>query len=142
MLDLIRRHSLIIRYVFAGGTGALVNLAVLYIATDIFGVWYLASTVLSFTIAFLVSFLLQKFWAFRDKRQEGMHGQVFFYLFTGIFNMIVNTLLMYTLVDKLHIHYMISQVIVGGTIALWSFFIYRYVIFKTEVTAEVHTTNA
>ncbi|HEY9583303.1 MAG TPA: GtrA family protein [Candidatus Paceibacterota bacterium] len=126
---LIKRHAMIVRYVIAGGTAALVDLILLYVGTEVFHVWYLSSAIFAFTIAFIVSFLMQKFWAFRDSRTDGMHGQLLSYLFVLIFNMGVNTTFIYILVEHGNQHYLIAQIISGAVIALWSFFIYRRVIF-------------
>ena len=130
MLELVRRHAMVIRYLIAGGTAASVDISILYLATEVFGVWYLSSAVFAFTMAFIVSFLLQKFWAFRDRRVEGMHGQLLSYLFVLILNMILNTAFIYFLVENGNQHYIISQIISGAVIALWSFFIYRFIIFR------------
>ncbi len=130
MLELISKYSLLIRYVISGGTAALVDIVILYIATEYFGVWYLASAVFAFTLAFIVSFLLQKFWAFRDTRTQAMHGQLFSYLGVLVVNMILNTWFIYYLVEHGNQHYVIAQIISGAVIALWSFFIYRFVIFR------------
>jgi len=134
MIELIKRHAMIVRYVISGGTAALVDLLLLYLATEVFGVWYLSSAVFAFTIAFIVSFLLQKFWAFRDKRTDGMHGQLLIYLCVLIFNMLINTSFIYFLVEHGNQHYLIAQIISGAIIALWSFFIYRFLIFREGAT--------
>lgn len=108
----------------------MVDIILLYIATDVLGVWYLSSAIFAFTVAFIVSFLLQKFWAFRDKRTDGMHGQLLTYLFVLIANMVLNTTFIYLLVEHGNQHYVIAQIISGAVIALWSFFIYRFFIFR------------
>lgn len=141
MIELVRRYQMIVRYVIAGGSGAVVGLAISYVATDIFGLWYLASVVLSFTLAFIISFLMQKFWAFRDKRTDGMHGQLLLYLVVLVINMLINTSFIYFLVEHGNQHYLIAQIISGAVIALWSFFLYRYLIFKENTFDESKVTE-
>ena len=130
MLSIFGRYAMIARYIIAGGTAALTDLVILFLATEIFHVWYLSSAVFAFTLAFIVSFIMQKFWAFRDARKEGMHGQLLTYLFVLIANMTINTYFIYFLVEHGNQHYLIAQIISGAVIALWSFFIYRKFIFK------------
>lgn len=56
------------RYLISGGTAAAVYLALVYVLTDLAGVWYLASTTIGFVVAFLVSFSLQKLWTRSEER--------------------------------------------------------------------------
>lgn len=130
VIKLIRYYEMIIRYVIAGGTAAVTNLVLLYVATEVFHVWYLASDVFAFTIAFIVSFLMQKFWAFRDRRTDGMHGQLLTYLVVMVINLFINTYLVYFFTEKAHVYYLLSQILAAGLIAIWSFFVYRKFIFS------------
>lgn len=120
----------IIKYLIAGGTGAFVNLALLYVLTEIFGLWYLISTSLAFLTSFFVSFLLQKFWTFGDNDREKMYRQMAAYLAVALANLSLNGLLMYFLVGSFRLWYILAQVFVAGAIAVESYFIYKIFIFK------------
>jgi len=117
------------RFLLAGGTGAAVNLFFLYLFTDFFGLWYLYSSVLSFCLAVWVSFTLQKFWVFQDKSRVWLSRQVLLFLAVAVFNLFLNTGLMYVLVDFLRLYYLLAQIIVAGIIATGSFLTYRNFIF-------------
>jgi putative flippase GtrA len=119
-----------VKYVIAGGTAAAVDIGILYILTDLAHIWYLLSAVLAFAVAFVVSFTLQKFWTFRDRSTENLHAQAGLYLAVALFNLCLNTALMYLLVDIFDIWYVFSQIFVGIFIASFSFFIYRIFVFK------------
>lgn len=127
---LILKHSQIIKYIISGGTAAAVNILFLYIFTDFFGIWYLYSGVISFIIAFGVSFLLQKFWTFQDKATHNVHKQATIYLIVSILNLVWNTFLLYIFVDVIHMWYLLAQICAGAIVALSSFFIYKKFIFK------------
>ena len=119
----------LIKYFLAGGVVVAVNLAVLYTLTDIFGIFYLYSTVLSNLVAFCVSFVLQKYWTFRDHSRENAHKQFAVYLLLQIANVSTNAGLMYVFVTYLHIWYILSQVIIGFLLALVVFVINKLFIF-------------
>jgi putative flippase GtrA len=55
-----------VKYVVSGGSAAIVDIVALYVFTDLFGIWYILSAILAFISAFFVSFLLQKYWTFKD----------------------------------------------------------------------------
>ena len=122
----------LLAYLFSGGSAALVSLSILYFLTDILGWWYLASTVVAFCVAFMVSFLLQKYWTFRDTSKDDGHRQKMLYLFVALANLVLNTGLMYFFVDIVHIwgEHMIAQILTSAILAIESFFVYRAFIFR------------
>jgi putative flippase GtrA/glycosyltransferase involved in cell wall biosynthesis len=119
-----------IKYVISGGTAAFVDLALLYILTDVFRIWYLYSATLAFLAAFFVSFYLQKFWTFRDNCRKKIRRQMVLYFAVGAGNLGINAAGMYLLVDRFNVMYIWAQVLIGALIAVSSFLIYKFVIFK------------
>lgn len=131
-----RRYARVLRYLVAGGTAAFVDLGILYLLTDWFGMHYLLSATLAFVIAFCVSFFLQKFWTFGDETRDRMHAQATVYFVIAVANVFANLGLMYLLVDVFGIWYMLAQIFVGAAIACYSFLIYRTFVFKTQIHAD------
>lgn len=129
----IYNYKIYIKYIISGGTAAFVDLALLYILTDILGIWYLLSASLAFVVAYFVSFYLQKFWTFRDNSRERIVRQMSLYFIVGVSNLGINAGGMYILVDKLNVMYMLAQVIMGGLIAIGSFLIYKFIIFRKRI---------
>ncbi len=126
----IFKRNKIIRFVIAGGTSAFVQIAILYFFTDVLNFWYLYSSIISFGVALVVSFTLQKFWAFRDRVVSGMHLQFVKYAAIVLCGLFMNTVFMYILVDLLGVWYMFAQIIAGIAIAVFNFFMYKKFIFK------------
>jgi len=125
----------VLRYITAGGTSAFVDLLLLYLLHHYVGVHYLVSSVIAFSIAFFVSFILQKFWTFKNVSTEGIHKQSFIYLGSSLFSLGVNTLLMYVFVDKLNLGVLLAQIFAGALVACFTFFISRR-IFKYKDNIE------
>ena len=124
----------IMRFLFSGGTALLVNLVLLYIFADILHWWYITSSIVAFVGAFVISFSLQKFWTFNNQSLEALHLQVGVSLLVALTNLLLNTLIMYVLVDHVHIYHMFAQIIASGVIACESFFAYKHVIFVARIT--------
>lgn len=131
------RHRQIIKFLIAGGTSTSIDIFVFTALTYWVGLWYIASSISSFVIAFWVSFGLQKFWTFRDKNTEKIMTQTYLYFIVAIVNLGISTLLIYIFVDYIHIHKFISKVIANIIIATESFFIYRYFIFAKRNNGEI-----
>ena len=128
-------HSIVFKFIIAGGIAAIIDLGVLYILTAYVGFHYLTSVALAFITAFIASFTLQKFWTFRDHSIQNIHQQSIFYFAVSLGNFFLNTYLVYVSVEKIHIHYLVAQILVGGMIACLSFVLYKYVIFaRQEIT--------
>ena len=121
-----------VKYIVSGGTAALVNITLLYFFTDTLGIWYLISAVLSFIVAFVVSFCFQKFWTFGDHSIDLMHSQAAVYLIVALVNLGINTALIYGFVEFVGIHYLIAQIMAGLIIACESFFVYKRFIFHSR----------
>lgn len=127
---LYRRYGALVRFFISGGSAAVVLLTLLYIFTDIVGLWYLASSVLAFLGAFMVSFTLHKFWTFADSNLQRAPTQAAAHFTAGLINLGLNTGFLYLLVDYAGVHYLVSQIIVSGSIAIVSFFVYKHFIFR------------
>ncbi len=132
----VRKYQRLLRYLVAGGCAAAIDFAFLFLFTDIFGVHYLLSSVLAFLVAFIFSFLVQKFWTFQDHSTENLHMQAVLYFVVAGVNLLLNTLLMYVFVEWFSLWYILAQFIASGLIAIESFFVSRYVIFKGGSVAQ------
>lgn len=134
---LIIERNRVLRFILAGGTSALSQIAVLYLLTDVFGIWYLYSSILSFVFALFLSFTLQKFWAFRDRGITGTHVQFAKYAVVIFFGLLINTTMMFLLVDMLHLWYILAQIITGAFIAVVNFFSYKKFIFNKSLPQDM-----
>jgi len=121
----------IVKFLIAGSTATGVNLGALYVLVDLFGVWYIFSASIAFLIGFCVSFTLQKFWTFGNRETEKIASQAFLYFLIVAGNLGLNALGMYVLVDIFGLWYMLAEVLLLGTIACESFFLYQILVFKT-----------
>lgn len=122
----------VIRFIISGGTAAITELTLLYIFTEFFGVWYIYSAAIAFLFSFCVSFTLQKLWTFKDKNTNKTHKQATFYLLISVINLFVNIVAIYILVEVFGVWYMLAKVLISGTIAIYSFLIYKFIIFKYD----------
>jgi len=124
------RFKIYFKYLISGGIAAGVDIVLLAIFKELGGLNYLVAAILAFFLAFIVSFVMQKFWTFGDTGMTGVHRQAGLYLGIALVNLLVNTLLMYIFVDWFHIWYILSQVLASGLIAISSFVIYRRFVFN------------
>ncbi len=127
MKKLLHEHRSVIKFLATGIFVFLFNLAVLSLFTEAFKIWYLVSSVLSYTLSVILNFSLQKFWVFENSANEKTKKQFIFYLFVACSCLILNTLFMYVLVDYARIHYLLSQAFITAVLATLNFFINRII---------------
>ena len=133
-----RKHRRVIKYVIAGGTAAATNIGSLFILVHFFSIYYLVAAVASWTISFCVSFALQKFWTFGSRNLDKAHKELVIYFTVSIASLVVDTYLLYLFVEFLHIHYLISQIVIGLATAVVTYSINKFIIFKKHNTAGGH----
>ncbi len=126
-----------VRFLFSGGVGFVTVMSLLYLFTDIFGLWYLFSFVLAFLIGQTVSFTLQKFFTFADATGgvRRISGQATAFVSLGVVNLGANSALLYVAVEYFGLHYLVAQFIISLIIAVWSFLFYRAIFKSTESIA-------
>ncbi len=117
----------VVRFVVSGGSAAFVNITLLYALTEYGGLWYIISSALSFIAAFFVSFLLQKYWAFRNRESRGSHVQMSLHLTTAVINLGLNLSLIYAFVEFGGMWYILAQIVSSIIIAFESFFAFRWI---------------
>lgn len=98
--------------------------------TSYFHEHYLQANVIGFCIAVINSYLLNKYWTFKQKKG---HDWQEFFKFIGIMmvgSFIIAQTALYTSVEILHIYDLIGK-IVGVIIGyIWNFFTAKYIVFK------------
>lgn len=119
----------LIRYGISGSLGAITHIGVLSLLTDFFKIHYLISTTVGFIASYFVSFFMQKHWTFKNSNNEKLRSQMIIYFIIGSINLGLNAVGMRVMVGSVGLHHILSQIVVSGSIAIYTFFIYR-LIFK------------
>ena len=138
MLKIIKKHP-IIKQIFIFGIIGVSNAAVdfcVYIAlTRGFSFWtqyYLLANTISFLIASVYSFFMNKKFSFKDKDPKNHFIKYIKFLATTVISFLIVQLCLYIFVEYLHtfdIYGKIIGIILG---AIWNFIIYKTVIFKSK----------
>jgi len=121
----------IIRYIFSGGMATITNILILFLLTDIIGINYIISGIVSFSISVVVSFTLQKFLTFQDNSTDNLHKKFIIFIIIAVINLIANTSLLYVFTEYFGLYYILSQIFAGAIVAFWSFFLYKIIVFKS-----------
>jgi len=124
------KNKSVVKFIFAGGSAAAIDLIFLYLFHGVFGWGLIFSTSFAFVLAFLVSFTLQKFWTFRNYNKQKIPLQLVLYLANAFIGLNLNGAFMYLLVNSWDVWYMLAQILVSMVIGFYNFFIYKFIVFK------------
>lgn len=111
----------------SGGVVIAAYFAPYYILTQFFGVWYLVSSVIGSILSSVINFILQKFWTFENKSIANVHLQVIASILVSVGYTVANGGMLYISVGKLHMNYIVAQVIVSSILGVVSYFISRWI---------------
>ena len=122
-----------IKYGCVGVVVVAINMSILYSLTEFLHVYYIASALLAFCVAFIASFFLQKRVTFNDTSAEHAASKVVRYLSLQIANVGTNTFLLFIFVEYLKIWYILAELVIALGLAVVTFIISRRFIFNRQV---------
>ncbi len=117
-----------VRYLVTGFSSAAIELTLLFVFKDIFGLSILVSNSAALSIVFWFNFLMNRFWSFKSKMKLGR--QLVMYLALFVFNLGASDLIMYLLANRLAIQYLLAKVFAIGAVVCWNFVLYKKVIYR------------
>ena len=121
----------LLRYAVAGAIGGAIQTVVLYVWVTVLDLTntYLWGVVVGFAIALCASFVLQKYWTFRDRSRDTTHRQFVFYTIFALCSLGLNTFLLYESkmilesynLDFFRVWYILAEIAIVAGIAGMSF---------------------
>jgi len=121
----------IFRFLISGGIVITAYYIPYYLLTEFCGVWYLTSSIIASVICSVVNFILQKLWTFENKSMANVHLQAITFALVSLGYTVANGGMLYLLAGKLHLHYLLAQVIVSSIIGIVSYFISDWIFRET-----------
>lgn len=109
-------------YALIGVLVTLINLVVLYLFTDLIGVYYLISAVFAFCVADIVKYVLHKSITFKGSLNKGFFRGYVNFLSVSLSALLINLFFLYFFTDIVGLYYLISQIL-ASAISLWVNFI-------------------
>ncbi|MBP3853353.1 MAG: GtrA family protein [Erysipelotrichaceae bacterium] len=111
----------ILRFGVVGGTAFLIDYAFLYIFTEFFGMHYLVSAVLSFSLSSIFNYIASVLWVFHVDESKSKSKTFIIFIFFSIIGLCINELIMYIGVDVLSMHYMFVKIGATAIVMVFNF---------------------
>jgi dolichyl-phosphate beta-glucosyltransferase len=120
MQKLARNFKPFIKYCIVGASGTFVDLASLYIFVEYFYISVIPAAILSFFLAVINNFILNKLWTFRNKSKNYRKLFIKFFI-VSIVGLGLTIISMHVLVNIIVIWYMFAKAITSLIVLTWNF---------------------
>ena len=114
----------IIRFCFVGGLSLIVDCGVLFGLTEFFGVHYLYSAGISFTVSVIFNYWLCVAYVFKNaKKQTPKQATIF--IGSSIVGLGLNQICMWFFVEIVTLHYMLAKLGATVIVTIWNYVMKR-----------------
>lgn len=120
------------RYIFVGGTAFVVDFFFLYFFSDICGIYYLFSAILSFIISVFVNYLMSTKWVFNQDNIDNKLLEFNLFILISTIGLIFTEILLYFFTDIVGLYYLISKIISAIIVLFWNFLARRVMFYGKE----------
>lgn len=119
----------LLRYIAWWGSAAVLDIIILFLVTDMFGVYYMYSQIIAFLFSSTYAYYFQKFLTFRDYSQWHLKQWMKFFTFAIIW-LWLNLLCMYIFVDFVGMYYILAAVLAKIIVFVRNFSMNKYFNFR------------
>ena len=114
----------IIKFCLVGGSGIGVNMGVLFLLTDILGLFYVVSAVFSWLCAATSNFIFNELWTFRDLRKRGAQNilrRAIGFISVRFIGFLIYIGILTCLTELLGVYYLVSALIAITVAMIWNY---------------------
>lgn len=111
----------VIRFGIVGGSAFLIDYGVMIALTEIIGINYLISSMISFCVSVIYNYILSTKWVFDVNNSRNQMQDMTVFIILSAIGLGINQLLMWGLVSKFHVYYMVSKLIATAIVMVYNF---------------------
>jgi len=130
--SITNKYTVFIKYGIVGCLGTAVDLGSLYLFVDYLHIPLLVATAISFMLAVINNFILNKYWTFQNKNSN-IRKQFIKFMLVSITGLFLTEICMAFFVYVLKIWYMAAKLITSGLVLTWNFLANKYWTFKDRL---------
>lgn len=120
----------IIKFGMVGGLCFLIDYGVMIFLTEVFNINYLISSGISFTVSVIVNYILSMRFVFETEKDDSAMKKFIIFVVLSVIGLIINQILMWILVDKIGIFYMISKIGATFIVMVYNFITRKLILEK------------
>lgn len=110
----------ILKFGIVGGLAFLIDYGIYALLTQVFSVYYILASVISFSLSVIFNYILSITWVFDVNKKQGIKEFIIF-IVLSVIGLILNSLILYLSVELLHIHNLIGKIIATIIVMIYNF---------------------
>ena len=107
------------------------DFATLALLTEVFGLFYLLSAAVSFSLGTTLSYILSVRWVFRARRVPSKAVEYGLFFIIGAVGLALNEALLWLFTEKLLLFYLLSKIAAGALVFFWNFGARKLLLFRS-----------
>jgi len=126
-----KEHFRFAKFCIVGGSGIIVNEGLLFLLTELFGLYYLFSGIISIEVSILTNFFLNNIWTFKDRKKGSIFKRMLKFNLARIFGLAINFGVLWGLTAA-GMHYLFSNLIGIITATIFTYLSSIWWVWKNE----------
>lgn len=123
-----RKMEELVRFCLVGGICFLVDYGLLYVCTEHFGIYYLYSSAIAFSVSVVFNYWLCLRFVFSGAKSQTA-GQTALFIGSSIAGLGLNQLCMWFFVSLGGIHYMLAKILATIVVTAWNYVMKRRAVY-------------
>ncbi|MFV0392458.1 MAG: GtrA family protein [Paludibacteraceae bacterium] len=123
----------VFRYLISGGTAFLIDTLTMILLKEVFAMYFLYASIISFIIGLIFTYLLSIYWVFDRRRlKENQLQELIIFVLIGLVGIVLTWFFMSLFTDKLALYYVVSKVLTTIIVSIWNFVAKKMLLFTTK----------
>lgn len=120
------------RYLLSGGTAFLMDVGLMILLKEVFGVHYLTASIIGFIVGLIFTYLLSIYWIFDERRLKNRLNELIIFALIGIVGIGLTWFFMKLFTSILLLYYVFSKVLTTVIVSLWNFGAKKLILFTKK----------
>jgi putative flippase GtrA len=99
----------------------IIDYGLLILLTEVFGLWYLASATISFTVSVIFNYLASMRYVFTHKEDMSRRREFVIFVVLSIIGLLINNICMWAGVEVFGWHYLLVKIGATAIVMVWNF---------------------